>query len=251
MRIDVFSDGSIKQIVTSPIKLARVKSTYELTGWSKLSLKERTDSNFHFRPGERAGIPDTIQYRAYNNNDDVPVILIETIQWFWYLANVARTPNMTEQEHWKNFNSLTAGDRYVTNNAGSTNGYRVYPTGVNPDGQPMKYDTVLCSGAILKITGPERLLQGVLHTPFRCINASIPIEAFTFEKYPYLWNTPTISVRNPIMVPNNSGIGEHWGGKYDESIVEPFSQFDGKAITPILMARSNEAWLPTETLEFL
>jgi hypothetical protein len=223
-KIDVYSNGEVVIFSTTP-KLARVKTSFEVYGVSRPTYN-KSAARF-------MGLPDTWQYEGLNASENNHVVLTEALQWFWYTENVKRTPNMTEQEHWQAFNSLTADDRYITNFAGSTT-CRVYPTGKNSDKPDMKYQTLLTANAIIEIVDTGKVWAG--HTSFRVIDASKPFAEFTPGKHPYLWYTPYTS--NRLMHENG----------WDETLEYTFPQFEEKPIVPLLMPNTDVAWIDSSLL---
>ncbi len=231
------ASGKITTLRTLAGRLARVKTSYEQTGKSRLSMNGSL-----YKQGQRAGLPDTWQIVGRNTAENNFVRLTSPLQYLWYNENKKRTPNVNQNNE---FHNLTKGDRYITNEYGSDT-CRVYPTGRNPDKEDMRYFTLVTGNTIIEIAGDRRFFAGVWHTPFYCINASKPVESFTPDKYPYRWYTPTNSVRNPILDVN--GV---WTGKYDESIIEPFPQYANRAIVPIFMPITDIAWIDSSYLELL
>lgn len=217
--------------------LARVKTSYEQTGKSRLTM-----NGANYKQGQRAGLPDTWQIVGRTTAENDFVRLRSNLQYLWYDECKKRAPLIDVDA---NFNSLTKGDKFQTNRFGSDTCH-VYPTGKNEDKEDMRYFTLVTAEAILEIAGLPAFFARTWHTPFWCIDASKPVSSFTPDKYPYRWYVPYNSIRNPI-----KDVNGNWIGIYDESIVEPFGQFNGRAIVPIYMPNTNVAWIDSSYLDLL
>ena len=217
--------------------LARVKTSFEQTGKSRLSMKDA-----HYKQGQRAGLPDTWQIVGRTTAENNFVKLTSELQYLWYDECKKRAPLIDVDA---NFNSITKGDKFITNYFGSDT-CRVYPTHKNEDKEDMRYFTLVTGNAVVEIAGSKKFFARAWYTPFWCIDASKPVSEFTPDKYPYRWYTPTNSVRNPI-----KDVNGNWLGIYDESIVEPFGQFNNRVVVPIFMPNTDVAWIASSYLEFL
>jgi len=133
--------------------------------------------------------------------------------------------------------------RFFSDFAG-TETNRSFILGTNPDAEPIKVKPMGCGGTMIKIIGE----MNIGHEEGWVFEAVNPFEDFTkinmVEKF-WLSFHPTNSVR--IAITDVRGYFVNWL----EYISEPFHQFDGRALLPILAQNGRENYIQKSRVRLL
>jgi len=170
----------------------------------------------------RDGLPATAPFMVYEPD----VIMTSQIQYWIHLLCWGRS-GQSEADAKNSWRQLMADDKFTTNKAGSTT-HADFINRTNLDKDPMRLMRLATGGAVLKITGSKNI-YGVECLEFSAIDAAGDFRQYTPDKFPWLFYQPTNSVREEIL--NERGV---WNGSFCENISDPFPQYNGRAILPIM-----------------
>jgi len=182
------------------------------------------------------GLPETVSIIDRNGY----VLLTEDIQWHWYNWNKLYV-NQSEEENKRSFFSLTTSDRAWTNRYGSNSkggtACANYPCGTNLDKEPMRLFPLLSGGAYIKIIGGI----GTEFLTYETMSSTESLDNYSPFTHPHLFYFATNSIRIEIWKNKKTGAivpegttGSIWTEKWIENKVEPFPQFQNKAIVPMI-----------------
>lgn len=251
--IDVNVNGKIVTLVdaqSSTDQYGFLYHDYYLHGMSRPTLNGASRRFF--------GLPETVAVLDKNGY----VELTEDIQWAWYNWNTSLV-NQSQAENISDFLSLTASDRAFTNRYGSNQkgsfpACACYPAGTNLDKENMRLFPLLMGGAYIKITGGV----GTSVLTYETMSSSEDLSKYSPKTHPHLFYSATNSRREEIWKDKDGNLfyqygqdkwhnsanqpivsppaSAQWTGKWVEDKVDPFPQFDRKAVVPIITRNARE-----------
>ena len=177
-----------------------------------------------------------------------PVRITPQMEWFIYgllveSANGALTENQLEAA----YRNLLRDDKCYNNKTGWNNGYQSVVLGENLGSEMMRMTGVICTGAMVKVLGPEERIAGKTVYPVLALNN---MDATSYQaKYQsdiFTIHAATNSVTAPKADPYHPGKVDPWPILGDAHKSTPFPIF-GQGVNKVYIEKDWIELLPHET----
>lgn len=198
------------------------------------------------------GLPETVKVNDTNGF----VWMTPQVEWAIWNWIIARAPGLTEREAKNSYYSLFTGDRAWTNRYGSETCAN-HILGTNLDMENKRLFPLLGGGAVIKL----KVSEGAVYT-YETMSTADDFLQYSPDSQPWLFFKPPNSRREEIWwmkkdhsktlpPPPPNIIGSEWSGSWIESFVDPFPQFKGHSILPMITRNAHEQKINANLVEIL